>query len=432
MKEQGMWLCAQLGAREHYSVPRALHRISRLETLFTDFWAGSGLRMLRPSSEKLRRLTGRFHEELAESAIESWNLRALGWEILRQYDLRAHRRSGVYLGYLEIGKRFAIVVRESLQRRTRLSPGTIFFAYDTGALEVIEYLRECGIASVVSQMDPNRVEATLVRREAERWAGWQHSPIEVPEKYFRRREQEWALADRILVNSEFCRQALIKQGVPNNKLVVVPLCYEPGPWRPSCDRPPRKNGHLRVLFLGQVILRKGIQYLIKAARLLRTEPVHFDVVGPISISRSAIASSPENVVFRGAVRRDQAIEWYCKSDLFVLPTLSDGFGIAQLEAMSTGLPVIATPCCGEVVTDGTDGFIVAPGSAEALAQTIHRYLSDKELLRAHGEAAYRKSRDFTLDRLANNLIRLANGLAGENSRPESDNQNGRACQSARA
>ena len=411
LKKERMWLCAQLGAREHYSVPRALHRVSRLKRLFTDFWADAGLRGMATGSAELR-LASRFHKELADSVVESQNFRSLGWEILRWYMLCADKQAGLYLSYVEIGRRFASAVRDSLQRRMHLEPETIFFAYDTGAFEALEFLHERGICSVVGQVDPNRVEATLVSEEAERWPGWQRVPVKVPEKYFRRREREWAVADRILVNSEFCRLALIQQGVPAQKLVVVPLSYEPDNKSAIVEPRPLNPRSLRVLFLGQVILRKGIQYLVEAARKLRGEPVHFDVVGPIGISRSAMASAPANVAFHGQVRRQRAVEWYRNSDVFVLPTLSDGFAITQLEAMSHGLAVIATPCCGEVVSDGTDGFIIAPRDADALVRTIGRYLKEKSLLRDHREAAYRKSREFTLDRLAANLIGVANGLVG--------------------
>ena len=409
-----MWICAQLGAREHYAVPRALHHIARLHTLLTDFWACAGLRSLAPrfGSGTLRSIASRFHQELGDARVASWNLRSLGWETMLWHKSRTDSGGGRYLGYVEVGRRFGCAVRESLQCRRDLEPETIFFTYDTGALEALEFLRERGVRCVVDQMDPNRVETNLVREEERRWPGWQNEHAEVPEEYFRRREREWALADRVVVNSEFCHQALIQQGVPAEKLVVVPLCYEPDLPSPTSDRRSLNSGHLRVLFLGQVILRKGIQYLIEAARQLQKEPVHFDVVGPVGISRSAVASASSNVAFHGRVCRDRAVEWYRNSDVFVLPTLSDGFAITQLEAMSHGLPVIATPCCGEVVTDGKDGSIIATRDAEALAQAIDRYRNDEQLLRDHREAAFRKSREFTLNRLAKNLIGLRTSLAG--------------------
>ena len=361
-----------------------------------------------------RSFAARFHAELATSAVTSWNLRSLGWESSLR---RKSAGPTPYHGYIEVGRRFALQVCETLKRRNDLGPDSILFAYDTGALEAMEWGRKRGIKCVLNQMDPNRMEVELVREEEKHWPGWSTHITEVPEAYFRRREQEWSLADRVVVNSEFCRQALVQQGVPVKKLLVVPLCYEPDQSELKANELPpdlgakQKKDPLRVLFLGQVILRKGIQYLLSAARLLERENIHFDVVGSIGISREAVASAPGNLTFHGRVGRDEAATWYRRADVFVLPTLSDGFAITQLEAMAHGLPVISTPCSGAVVTDGMDGFIIPPRNPEALIESLHRYMSDPDLLLKQRVAALEKSKQFALSRLAENLLNLEAGLA---------------------
>jgi glycosyltransferase involved in cell wall biosynthesis len=413
-----MWFCAQIGAREHYAVARALQKRGRLVSLYTDFWADPVVRKLAFGS--LRLLAARYHPELGKvksgkqkAEILPWNLRALVWEAV----LRGKQKSGgggSYDGFIEVGRRFAIRVRESLKRRTDLGSNSILFAYDTGALEALEWCREQDVKCILNQMDPNRVEVELVRAEAKQWPGWALKPIQVPEAYFVRREREWALADLVVVNSEFSRQALLQQGVPPERLFVLPLCYEADVGGPKSElstlHSPLSTAPLRVLFLGQVILRKGIQYLLAAARQLERENIFFDVVGPIGISREAMATAPGNVTFHGRTERDKAAAWYRRSHLFVLPTISDGFAITQLEAMAHGLPVITTPCCGEVVSDGVDGFVVPPRDAGALAQIFQRYLAQPELLRDHSAAALIKASQFSLGRLAENLMRLEAGL----------------------
>jgi glycosyltransferase involved in cell wall biosynthesis len=254
------------------------------------------------------------------------------------------------------------------------------------------------------------VEVELVRAEEKIWPGWALRPVEVLEAYFQRREQEWALADCIVVNSRWSFDALVKQGVPASKLVVIPLCFETGEVDPQPAMRNLPSGSpLRVLFLGQVILRKGIQYLLTAAKKLGG--IHFDIVGPVGISAEAVASAPRNVTFHGRASRDQAANWYRQSHIFVLPTLSDGFAITQLEAMAHGLPVVVTDCCGEVVTNGKDGFVVPSRNADALAEIFQRYLSQPDLLAAQREAALQKSKQFTLSRLAENLLKLEGELA---------------------
>ncbi len=404
-----VWICSQIGAREHYAIPRALQQAGRSVTLCTDFWAG---RMLRKSFVgPLRPLGARCHpgfETISTATIKSWNVRALFWE---KHLRNIAARQTPYHGFIKIGRRFAQCVRGELKRRLEANRDFIFFAYDTGALEALEWCRERDVKCILNQMDPNRVEVELVRAEEKQWPGWALQPVQVPEEYFARREREWKAADRVVVNSEFSRQALLRQRVPAEKLIVIPLCYEPdGINRPAAINHRQPDKPLRVLFLGQVILRKGIQYLLAAARQLERENIHFDVVGTIGISQTALATAPRNVTFHGRAVRDQAASWYRRSHVFVLPTLSDGFAITQLEAMAHGLPVIVTDCCGKVVGDGVDGFLIPARDASALAQTLRRFLAEPDLLTKQSAAALIKASQFTLDRLAVDLMRLESGL----------------------
>src|SRR4030095_4050895 len=163
---------------------------------------------------------------------------------------------------------------------------------------------------------------------------------------------------------------------PAEKISIIPLAYEtPGvrgqksaafaeapaarevrearlyPDRFTHERP------LRVLFLGLVNLRKGVARLLEAARILRDEPVEFWMVGPVEIANASTITSAGQLKWFGPVTRNQAAGFYRNADLFILPTLSDGFAITQLEAQAHGLPVIASRRCGEVVHDGINGIV---------------------------------------------------------------------------
>jgi glycosyltransferase involved in cell wall biosynthesis len=426
------WICAQIGAREHYAIPRVLHREGKLGRLYTDFWASAPWRVLGRVTGKAS-LATRFHPELADAPISAFNFQTI----------KASRESfsNPYEGFLQVGEAFGRRVVSDLQKRTRdkgrgprasemtpkaldarrstLDAPLIFFSYDTGFLEPARWIKERGGRAIVCQMDPARYEIDLVKAEEKRWHGWAKRSVDVPEAYFKRREDEWAIADLIMINSEWSRQALIRQGVPQDKLVVVPLAYEAPPVKGRETRDEGFNSSfrsqvssftkkkpLRVLFLGQVILRKGIQYLIEAAKLLKDESIHFDVVGSIGISREAVASAPENMTFHGPVSRDHTEEFYLKANLFVLPTLSDGFALTQLEAMAHGVPIVSTPNCGEVVSDGVDGFIVPAGDTMALAEAFQLLLQDPEKLREMSEATKAKVEQLSLPRLAENLAAL--------------------------
>ena len=116
-----------------------------------------------------------------------------------------------------------------------------------------------------------------------------------PEVYWNRLEKEWEIADAVVVNSEWSKSALVKQGVSSGKIVVIPLAYEA-----EGGSAPRRNsqGPLHVLWLGSVILRKGIQYLVEAAKSLEAKDVRITVAGPVLISAEAVIRDREHELYR--------------------------------------------------------------------------------------------------------------------------------------
>jgi glycosyltransferase involved in cell wall biosynthesis len=402
------WTVAQIGARENYAAARAFAAAGRLRRLYTEVWCRYGAGLLRRGPAALRALAGRHHPGVPPGRVTAFTGRVLGGRLLQAAGL-ARRPAGPYEGFLDVGAWFDRAVARRLARE-RLEPGAdSFFAYNTGCLDCLRLVRAAGGVALVDQIDPGRVEYDLVRAEAAKWPGWEETPAPVPDAYMDRLAAEWGAATGVVVNSEWSADALASQGVPRSKLHVVPLAYEPPhvtvPTRDTTGRP------LVVLWLGSVILRKGIQYLIEAARLLTDRAVRFVVVGPVRISARAVATAPASVAFRGRVTRDAAAREYLAADVFVLPTLSDGFAITQIEAMAHGLPVIATPNCGAVVTHGMDGLIVPAGDAPALAAAVAGLDDDRGRVAAMSRAAVAKSRQFTLARYAANLDAAAGHAA---------------------
>jgi len=392
------WIVSQIGAREHYSIPLGFQRLGCLRRFYTDAWLPSEAKVLSRVPGPGTRLAGRRCEDIPNASVRAFTWRTITRELVNS----TRPNSGKYWQYVSEGKAFAQLVRNDLAKQ-KLKKDVAFFGFHTGCLETLEFMNEGGHLCVVDQMDTGRTHYEVVKDEAENWPGWQASPTPLPEVYFRRIESEWELASVILVNSEWSRSALIGQGIPGQKIAVAPLAYEPTCVTPSKGKP-FQDSPLRVLWLGNVTLAKGIPYLIQAARLLEDENIDFRVVGKISIQVGAIESFPANVTFDGPIPRAQTDDAYADADVFVLPTLSDGFAITQIEAMSHGLPVIATPNCGEVVTDGQDGFIVPPRDADALATAILRLHRDPDLLADLSRNAAYKATSFTVEKVARTRI----------------------------
>ncbi len=392
------WTVSQIGARQHYGVPRGFLYQGTFKALYTDLWCRWGSDLLKQGPSAARAFAGRHHPDLASDLVTSFPLRSLAARLRAP---RERTTEATYLEFLRFGEAFAGWIADALSRQPLDPARDAFFGFNTGCLETLQALRARGIRTIVDQIDPARVEEELVFQETQRWPGWQESTGRIPAAYFARLSAEWDAADLVLVNSAWSKQALMAQGVPEAKLLTVAVAYEVSevmPPRPELDR--LKTGPLTVLWLGTVNLRKGIPYLVEAARMLQRANIRFIVAGPLDISRHAVAGAPGNVEFVGRVTRDQADGYYRRADVFVLPTISDGFAITQVEAMARGLPVVTTARCGEVVTPGIDGLIVPAGDARALAEAIAKLDADRDLLREMSRQARIKSRTFRLPRQA--------------------------------
>jgi len=377
------WICCQLGAREHYAVPRALKLGGLLDALITDLW--------------MKRLIGRFHPGLAGARVVAPNISALTFELKASLA----RENGWAL----ISRRNHWFQKQAVGQLARNHNGNhTVFAYSYAAKEIFEFARARGWRTVLGQIDPGPAEERIV-------AGLQ-SPIShthwepAPKAYWDNWRDECSLADQIVVNSNWSRDALIAEGVATEKIRVIPVAYEGGNETPpfqrhypgafSAERP------LRVLFLGQVNLRKGVAQLLEAVKLLSGEHVEFWFVGPIQIRVPQELKLHPQVRWFGVAPRVSVDSYYRDADVFILPTLSDGFGLTQLEAQAWKLPVIVSRYCGEVVRDGFNGCVLEEVSGEAIAEVIRGFLRSPERLSA---MSIRSSVDerFSLPMLARSL-----------------------------
>jgi glycosyltransferase involved in cell wall biosynthesis len=438
------WICCQLGAREHYAIPRALFRLGMLEALVTDAW-------IRPSSLLAKicgrgsKLAERFHHELSDARVKAFNSSLIVFEMLA-----SARALGMWPSIFARNRWFQKKVVSTLISDVRLktSDSPVLLSYSYTALEPFRYAKARGSKTVLVQIDPGPEEERIVAQEATRLPelarGWQPAPAE----YWTLWREECKLADRIIVNSEWSRDALIRQGVPTEKLKVIPLAYEapeisrlrmatarqggqPPTHRYGVPRQsaafaeamaakeviearsyPARFTHerpLRVLFLGLVNLRKGVARLLEAARILCNEPVEFWMVGPVEVANAATIRDTKRVKWLGLATRKQATEYYRNADVFILPTLSDGFAITQLEAQAYGLPIIASKFCGKVVENGVNGTILEQPTAEHIAAALCDCIAHPTRLQAFAAASGVRE-EFAIGALAYRLQKLGSVL----------------------
>jgi len=175
-----------------------------------------------------------------------------------------------------------------------------------------------------------------------------------------------------------------------------------------------------ILVLGRLRPNKGYPYLLEAApTILARFPTAYFVLAGNPDDRAAAEAQIARLGIEGHVSivgfRSDVVNLLRSADLFVLPSLAEGFSLAIVEAMAAGLPVVATRVGGaaEIIEDGHNGFLVPPADSEALARTVRHVLdldsASKENLR---QAARERSGFFSIAATAQKMLDIYASLAG--------------------
>jgi len=286
----------------------------------------------------------------------------------------------------------------------QLKAGNVLFSYSYTARRLFQAARRVGCRTVLGQIDPGPAEERLVaavNRANPSLAGhW----TPAPSLYWQHWAEECALADTIIVNSKWSAEALHAEGIPASKIRIVPLDFQAPPKATGFVRryPPSFTPErpLRVLFLGQVNLRKGLGPILDALPSLSGLPIRIQFVGPVQIDLpDAIRRHPQ-LEWVGAVPRGLVADYYRQADLFLFPTLSDGFGLTQLEAQAWRLPIVASANCGQVVLPGKTGWILQPVTAASVAQCLTSCVADAGQLARFSDAIVPPDAGFSSSLLA--------------------------------
>lgn len=232
-----------------------------------------------------------------------------------------------------------------------------------------------------------RSQQRLLAEEAKRTG----LPVPGPFQWnIEREEREYELTDKIVVLSSFALRTFHEEGVPENKLRLLPLGTRVSRFRPEhktiedrCSRI-RSGGPLRILYVGALSARKGLWDLGVVARRLAGQ-MEFRCVGASERSTKSLASSLERWIdFKGKVPESSLPDQYSWGDVFIFPTIEDGFAAVLAQAQAAGLPILATPNCSapDIVIPDRTGWIVPIRDPEALEERLRWCNANRERLAA--------------------------------------------------
>lgn len=249
-------------------------------------------------------------------------------------------------------------------------------------------------------------------------------PLLFPETYGGNLASLWVRSLKIiknrpemfLVDSNNTKRDCIRHlGIEHEKIKVVPLAAPPS-FRPFDDLISIKSYLIHkyqintpfILSVGRLEARKNFVPLIKAIHHLKNEGLNFSLVliGGMGWKHEEVIESmkdlglEENVIFPGYVSEEDLVKFYNAADLFVYPSLYEGFGLPPLEAMACGTPVITsnTSSLPEVV--GEAGIMVDPHDDQELTKAMHKVLTNENLSKKLGQKGLERSKCFTWEKTA--------------------------------
>lgn len=231
-----------------------------------------------------------------------------------------------------------------------------------------------------------------------------------------------AEADVIFCHSKWIKKTLIREHIPEDAICVVPKGVDTNFWQPI--RIPK--GVFRIGFAGQLQVIKGLHYLFEAWEKLGS-PGELWVCGPKITyvvngqrvwSCGKLYEKHMGASYKGWFRRREDLKtFYSSLDVFVAPSLEDGWNMTAVEAMSCSKPVIVTSTTGmsQIVEDGVNGFVVPPGDVEQLMEKIMWCKDHQDLLPGMGAAARNTVLKYDVVTYKRNFMKALRSCVGRRS-----------------
>ncbi len=382
-------------ARDGYQLPLALFEAGQLDAMVTELYWPADRAWFRAA---VSALPGSLIEARYRPGLPSDRVRLALPALAASIWMKATRTRGLHT--------FADAALGHRAQRLAIDHGAPLFAYSYYARSAFRNVANRIAKRFIFQLHPHpRVVRRLLLEELERVPVASKSlraehELSMPARDFDDLAAEPHLANGWVVASQFSAATLAEQGIPRDRIHVVPYGVNLDAF-PARSMPRSPSGPIRVIFVGSLIQRKGLRDLLEAARIVGPSGVHVTLCGRGVVDDALLReySDVNPAVHRGLSREALVAELH-RSDLFVLPSIAEGFAHVVLEAMATGVPVVASTntCAPDIVRPGIDGWVVPIRSPAAIAERITWALEHRAELASLGEAASARAREFTWER----------------------------------
>ena len=359
------YVAAFIGPRDAYELPLALAEKDILERLVTDFYLPDWARPLIGGvpPRLAERLGKRYRAQLSSKLVENnWG------SLFRQLRDPHRRRDPITMAFLmdkALSTRAGAIARET-DSNLFLHNGAGYWAFDA----CLDRQR------LLFQFHPHSAFLyPLLAQDVERFPEVRHSfateydsaPLEgfAPEHLI-----EWRLATAVLCASSFTKRSLVAQGCASDLIKVAP--YGGEPLLTHLARPAKARRRCQFLFVGQGVQRKGLHHLLRAWRSADLKCCDLRLVCTRLDPGLLPLTDQPNVTLSAKVSLGELHAVYARSDIFVMPSIAEGFGLVYLEAMSAGLHCIGSRNTGlpDLHPPADIASLVDAGDLDGLAESL--------------------------------------------------------------
>lgn len=212
-----------------------------------------------------------------------------------------------------------------------------------------------------------------------------------------RKLKEYELANYILVLSSFSKQTLINEGVVPSKIYLVNLGFDPSRFIPKIIYQNNHNTPLRIVYSGIITKRKGVHLIASVAKRLQYLAIEWVFIGSKDDGFKSIEGF-KNIKYIPYLEHEELLKEFHNSDIFVLPSYLDSWGMVVIEAMASGLPVIVSENTGakDAVTNDC-GFVIPIDNADVLADKVLYFYNNRTEIERMGRNASKEAQKYTWD-----------------------------------
>lgn len=221
---------------------------------------------------------------------------------------------------------------------------------------------------------------------------------------------EYELADIILVCSPMAESTFLEKGIPPQKLRVLCPGTDVALFHP--ERVYRPKLPLKVVYFGQLSIRKGVHYLLEATKNFPQSHLQLDCIGGPSEEFIPFLSKYRHAQYKGYLAHKDLAHSLRHYDIFVFPTLEDGFGMTLPQAMASGLVPIVSRNCGAsfLIEDGSNGVLISAANSQAIRLALDVFVANPAALVPMREQAIRTAQKCSWENYERVLSQIVNNI----------------------